>query len=548
MFPLNWNVRTMSMSPEGDMVVVQRPAAGVSDNLLEVFDIKDTSIAKVVPEIPAGTRLTPSVAVSWEAHAIAIYDSESKKLCVYDLPGSSSASVVTRPKGREDGGRATVPDDAAIAKAEATIRQVLKDDYAKKTPADQKALAQKLLKLAGETTDDPVSRYVMLRDAREFAQGIADPTVTLQAIDSLAKWYQINGPAQQLASLEKILAATTIPATVKIVAEAATASAQAASDADELDEAVDFSQLAVNAVKKAKLTAPAIEEADTNLANAKKSRDAFAIIRPALEKLKSTPDDPASHTIVGKYRCFIQNRWEDGLKHISKGEDAVLRMVAELDLKAPRTGPIEDSKLAEAWWEYAQIAPADAQWAAQVRTRYWYGRCIPALTGLKKAQAEGRLAITVAGMEYRPGLLCEFTAKQVAVLKGKKARIDPIIDFSGGEFSDGAKQTDLTLKWTGALVPSRGGRYMLVAQTTDPVRVRVDGKIVIDTMIGGTSKREASVVLGEKVTPLVVDYSTPNTDRHRIKLAWIVPGGTAEEAIPADCLFHDKKIEAVLPK
>ncbi len=537
------------VSPSGDMVVLTRWPQPMEGLTIDILDAKGTCLGQI--KQPMATRF-PTATVSWEGRAIATFDPGSKKLSVFNLPGGSGgATIVSRPAGRdtENSNRAPIPSDATLAKAEATIRQVLKDDYAKKTPAELKAFAQKLIKLAGETADDQASRYVMLRDARDFAQGVADPALTLQAIDGLAKWYQIDGPVQQLASLEKILAASAIPATAKLIAEAATASAQAASDVDELDEAVDFAKLAVNAAKKAKFTAAAIDEAESNLTQAKKSRDAFATIRPALEKVKSMPDDPVANLVVGKYRCFIQNRWDDGLKHLSKGEDAALKVLAEVDLKAPRTGAIEDSKLADAWWEYAQSAPVDVQWAAQVRTRYWYGRCIPSLTGLNKARAEGRLVITVGGVEYRPGLLCELAAKQPAVLKGKKARIDSVIDFTGGDFADGAKSTDLTLKWTGVLAAPRGGHYTLVAQTTNPVKVRVDGKLVIDTTIGGAAaKKEASVLLAEKAVPITVEFFCQNVDRHKIKLAWVMPGGTAEEAIPADCLFHDRKTEAALGK
>src|SRR5207245_9480238 len=106
----------------------------------------------------------------------------------------------------------------------------------------------------------------------------------------------------------------------------------------------------------------------------------------------------------------------------------------------------------------------------------------PGLTGLMKAQAEGRLGLTVGGVEYRPGLVCEFAAKNPAVLKGKKGRIDAGIDFSGGEFMDFlSAPTDLTLKWTGAIVPPRAGRYRLVVATNDPVRVPVENQPVPDT-------------------------------------------------------------------
>jgi hypothetical protein len=481
---------------------------------------------------------------------VAVQNFDANKLAVYDLPGAAGTAVFQpRPRDPEAAkNRAPVPNDAAVAKAEAGVHQILKDDYARKQPAERKTLAQKLITLAAETADDPASRYVMLRDAQDLAVGVADPALALQAIDGLAKWYQVEASAQQLAALEKILAATSSLPTVKSVVEFAGPAAEAAAGDDEFDDAVLFAQLAATATRKGKLGQAATEEADYRLGQAKKSRDAFAAIRPALDKLKTTPDDAAANSTVGKYRCFVQNRWDDGLKYLTKGQDAALRTLAELDLKTPRTGIPEDSKVADAWYEYAQSASAYEQWATQVRTRYWYARCIPGLTGLNKARAETRLVFTAAGIEYRPGLVCELSARQPTVLKGKKARLDAVVDFSGGEFADGGKTTDLTLKWAGVLVPPQAGRYTLVAQTGDPVRVRVDNKLVIDTVSAKGTKKEVQVTLGERATPIVVEFFAPNTDRHKLKLLWTMPGKSDDEPIAAEFLFHDKKSESVLGK
>lgn len=533
------------VSPEGDSVVLVRTDGNGPGLAVEMFDTKGNMLAKVTA--PGSGGMAGAIyqfALSWESRTVAMYERATKKLLLYDLPGGSTGPVVIRSKRDGDDKRSSVPGDAATAKAETAIRQVLKDDYAKKTPADHKALATKLLKLAAETNDDPATRYVMLRDARDLAQGIGDTTLTLQALDSLAKLYAIDGPTLQLVSLEKILASTTLPATAKLISETAAASARAASIDDELEEAVQFSQLAVDAAKKAKLPQATIDEADFNLSQAKKSRESFEVVRPALEKVFTTPDDPAANLAVGKYRCFVQNRWDEGLKHLTKGDDAALKAVAELDLKTPRTGVPEDTTVANSWWKYAQTAPPENRWAAQARTRYWYQKCLPGLTGFEKAQAEGRLGISVEGAEYRPGLMCEMSSKIPAVLKGKKVRLDPVIDFSGGEFSD-AKLADLTLKWTGVIAPPRAGRYRLVAQTNDPVRVRVNGKLVIDAP-GGPAKREVIVILNEQVTPFMVEFTTLNTDKHKLRLAWVAPGSNTEETIPLECFFHDKKYDNLL--
>ena len=138
------------------------------------------------------------------------------------------------------------------------------------------------------------------------------------------------------------------------MADVAGPAADDASAADEFDEALQFAQIALNAARKGKLgQSVLLDEADYRLAQAKKSKESFAALRPVVEKLKTSPDDREANTTLGKYRCFVQGRWDEGLKHFAKGSNETLRALADLDLKTPRTGN-PDVKIADAWWEYAQ--------------------------------------------------------------------------------------------------------------------------------------------------------------------------------------------------
>ena len=144
--------------------------------------------------------------------------------------------------------------------------------------------------------------------------------------------------------------------------------------------------------------------------------------------------------------------------------------------------------------------------------------------------------------------MVDFTAKPASVLKGVKARVEAGIDFTAGEFQDGAKAGEVTARWTGIIVPPRPGRYRLVAATTDPVRVRIEGKLVIDTVAARAGKREAMVTLLDRPAAIVVDFSVPNTAVHRLKLTWVPVGGSDSEAIPPECLYHDRKAETGIGK
>src|SRR5205823_1696113 len=181
--------------------------------------------------------------------------------------------------------------------------------YARRQPAEKKALAQKLLTLAGETADDAAARYVMLRDARDLAAEVGDLPLAAQAIDALARGYEVDPAAAKVALLEKVVAGTTISATLKTANELAAAGADAAFDADDYADAVKLAQLAATAARKGNLGASVVDDAEFRLASLKKVRDAFEAVKPALEKLKAAPGDPEANLAAGRFRCLVQGRW-----------------------------------------------------------------------------------------------------------------------------------------------------------------------------------------------------------------------------------------------
>jgi len=461
-------------------------------------------------------------------------------------PPDAVPEVIPPPRLVE---RRPVPAAAAQATATAEVRAVLKDDYARKAPGDKKVLAKRLLGLAEGTTDDPPARYVMLRNARDLAVEAADPATAAQAVDWLARWFVVDADGLKAAALEQILAAATAPAALRAVAEVALPASDAAHEADEYDAAIRFADLAVRAAKKGTLGLAAVEDGDYRVAQAKKAQEAFAAVKPAADALKTNPDDPAANLALGKYRCFAQARWDDGLKLLAKGADPVLRAAADLDLAETRTG-VADVKVGDAWWGYAQAAPDAEKRAAEARARFWYGRAVGGLTGLAKATAEGRMGFAVNATEYRPGLLAEFTTRSPTAPKLTKARIEPGVEFSNLEFADLPKKgTDVTAKWTGVLVPPRPGRYKLVVVTTEPVKVAVGGKTVIDTITAKSARKDATVTLPDRPTLIVVELHTVPTARNdvrRLKLGWQLAGAAADDVIPPEYLFHDRKAESVI--
>ncbi|MDB5309188.1 MAG: hypothetical protein JWO38_3390 [Gemmataceae bacterium] len=486
---------------------------------------------------------TRRYAVSPDGRHFALYDSVEKKGYLFDLPAGGPAGPT--PAGPAVA-RAPVPTDDALEKAHKIVREALKEDFARKQPAEKKLLAQKLMTLADETPDDPAGRYIMLREAGDLAVEAGDPALAAAAVDGLARWYEVDALGLKATALEKLSAGSTGPAALRAVYDAAAAAADAAFGTEDYAAAARFAAVAGAASRKGSLGLPLTQDMDLLAAQAKKWADGLAAIKPAREALKTAPDDPAANLAVGRYRCFVQGKWEEGLKHLAKGSHPGLKAAAEADLAAQ--AGTADLKVADAWREYAAAAPEADKWAADGRGRYWDVRVAAGLTGLSKAKAEARLGFTAGGIAYRPGLLAELQSRQGGVVKVKKTRVDPTLDFATASFADPtAGAAEVTAKWTGAVVPPRGGLYKLTADSNDPVRVRVDGKVVIDTTIKGAGRPEATVLLAERPTSVVVDYTAPNAAAHALKLRW-APHGGDDEPVPAECLFHDQKAEAASGK
>ena len=318
--------------------------------------------------------------------------------------------------------------------------------------------------------------------------------------------------------------------------------------ADKYDFATKYAQTAQTAAKRAALPAATLDEIEAQLTKSQRGAEAFKPVAEALLRLNTKADDAAAAYVVGRYRCFVQGRWDEGLPLLAKGASYEMKAAATLDLAAPKAGPA-DPKLAEAWWQAAEVAFDADKLGARFRARHWYARSLPALTGVAKLEAESRLAFTSGGVDYRDGLVAEFTAKVPAILQGKKARLDQGIDFNAGEFkAEGTGvATDLSVRWTGAIAPQRPGRYRFAVTATDPVIVRIDGRTVIDTNAKG-GRRDALVALPDRPVSLVVEFKCINTEKHGVKLLWSIPGSDAEEPVPGEVFAHDKKLEPVLGK
>lgn len=141
-------------------------------------------------------------------------------------------------------------------------------------------------------------------------------------------------------------------------------------------------------------------------------------IAPAIETLSSAPDDPAANATVGKFECFLKHNWLRGLPMLAHGNNAPLKSIAEKELNNP-SNAVEQSALADGWWDYAASQPAPILADIRLHAGMWYARAAASATGGAKTKAQQRSADYMKSVSAQTEMAGDFESA------------DPIQGFDG---------------------------------------------------------------------------------------------------------------------
>src|SRR6185295_330166 len=111
------------------------------------------------------------------------------------------------------------PDADAQKQALNALKDLFKDEYAKKSPADQAELVRKLIRTSADPGLDSASRHGCLSEARDMAVTAAETELALEAITLLGKSFTIAVPAAKLAALGKLATGIREPEKIRTLAK-----------------------------------------------------------------------------------------------------------------------------------------------------------------------------------------------------------------------------------------------------------------------------------------------------------------------------------------
>lgn len=276
--------------------------------------------------------------------------------------------------------RQAPPPATAIKDAEKTVRDLFKDDYAKKSRPDRLALARTLLESGEKTTDEPATRWVLLVEARDVALQVGDADLAFRAVDALARAFVVRSATLKLEVLSKDTGAS---------AERALAVLEEGIRTNDFDAAAKAAEMGRRLALKA-------SDPGLSARIAARGRDAariktrFARAVKAFDALEKNPEDPEANLEVGEYACLVKGDWEEGLKYLARGPESPLTALARKDLAGADAADAQ-AALGDAWWELGEKQKGEAKTRYFDRAAEWYGRALAGLEGIAKVRLEKRL-------------------------------------------------------------------------------------------------------------------------------------------------------------
>lgn len=311
------------------------------------------------------------------------------ELLAQEVPRELAGELKSKPAG----GRLPPPEAAAVEAAVKKVREVFKEQYAgAQTPAEKSGLGEALFRQAVETRDDPVVRYVLLREAEAVAVAAGNGSLLRQTIDALAKDFEMEA-GEELARALASAVDMVLPAAVRHgLAQTALEAGRQALRAEDFERARRLAKTAQILAGKARDTATARRAGDL-AATIPWLKQEFEKAQQASRRLAEDANHPQANLVLGMYTALVKEDWAKGLPLLAKGSDNRLRSLAEAELALdPNPAPPEMVKLADLWRSAIKAVEAPLQGAVARRALFWYERALPSASGFTKTYLEQRIA------------------------------------------------------------------------------------------------------------------------------------------------------------
>lgn len=451
--------------------------------------------------------------------------------------GGDQVAKNAKKTSKPEGGKLRV----ATRTVDATYEKQLR---AAKSPADRWAVVNRMRQQGANTNDDTALRYALLDEARTRAVGMGQVATACEAVEELARTFEVD----VLAAKEEVIVAGLLKTTTPQQLVAGAMVTLSVTDRALAEAAYDRAERLLTAAENAvrKLGVPALTS------GAQKRRSLLQLLRSAAEKrqaaverLRLRSKDAEANRDAGVYELLALSDWRQGLKHLAKAPGQ-FSDVASMEATAESV-PTERLRLADAWKAAADEAPT---WktACLAQAKYWCRRASATLPGqsdpsLAPLAAELNSVAVLNWPRLQPGL-------RAVLYEGgdfqnpRVWRVDPTLGLNCGMGAPapGLPGDNFSVRWIGWLYPPVAGKYVFKSYSDDGTRLKIDDKLAIDFWGRGAGEATAEVELTDTPHRLVVEFNDYQVNA-TFSLVWSLKDLSTEHALPTETLFHDPALE-----
>jgi hypothetical protein len=287
--------------------------------------------------------------------------------------------------------RVAIPTADELARVEKAIEDLMKADFAKAKNNPLKAeLARRLFELAKGTRDDAAAAYVQPRKGIDLAAESGQNDLAWEMIDTLAERFDVDDLAEKEKSLTTVGRLAKNAEQNHALAETWVLLTREAIERDDYELAM---RTANEARRTARLSADAVfvKIVESSMQNLQHVKDAYAVAKPAKERLVADSDDAEAAAMWGRFLCAFKNDWTAGLPLWAKTSDVKLADLLKRDLAAPADNEAR-VKLGDEWFAAADSETETLpRQSLKARAAHWYKEALPQLSGLTKVRLEKRI-------------------------------------------------------------------------------------------------------------------------------------------------------------
>ena len=251
-----------------------------------------------------------------------------------------------------DSKRIPIPDPARQRETEKQVRDLFKEEYARKSAADRKKLARELLEQASRSQDDPVAMWVLYREAQDLSAMACDIPMLVESLDAAARHFEVDPASAKAGALAAAGKVAKSPEEFGALAEALLGVIDDLTAADQYDAAEKASTSALQYARKT-TDAGLVARATTRSKETTEAKSLHQSMKGVLQTLAKSPDDPAANLEVGQFLCTVKGAWDVGIRFLTKGSDPALKALAEKELARPTQTP-DVMAVADGWWDLAE--------------------------------------------------------------------------------------------------------------------------------------------------------------------------------------------------